>query len=69
MWRTPLIPALRKQRQEDLCEFKASLIYTVRAPGQPETLSEKRQRGEEGERRKREEEGEEKEGGREGGRY
>ena len=22
-----LIPALRRQRQEDLCEFKASLVY------------------------------------------
>ena len=32
----PLIPALRRQRQADLCEFKASLVYrdssrTVRA--------------------------------------
>ena len=25
----PLIPALRRQRQEDLCEFKASLVYKV----------------------------------------
>jgi hypothetical protein len=36
-----LIPALRRQRQADLCEFKAVLIYKV--PGQPgqhrETLS------------------------------
>ena len=24
-----LIPALRKQRQADLCEVKASLVYTV----------------------------------------
>jgi hypothetical protein len=23
----PLIPALRRQGQEDLCEFKASLVY------------------------------------------
>jgi hypothetical protein len=23
----PLIPALRRQRQEDLCEFQASLVY------------------------------------------
>ena len=23
----PLIPALRKQRQADLCEFEASLVY------------------------------------------
>ena len=26
---TPLIPALRGQKQMDLCEFKASLIYIV----------------------------------------
>ena len=26
-WRTPLIPALRRQRQADLCEFEASLVY------------------------------------------
>ena len=25
----PLIPACRRQRQEDLCEFKASLVYIV----------------------------------------
>ena len=25
----PLIPALRWHRQEDLCEFKASLVYRV----------------------------------------
>ena len=30
----PLIPALRKQRQADLSEFEASLVYRV--PGQPE---------------------------------
>jgi hypothetical protein len=28
-WCTPLISALRRQRQEDLCEFKASLIYKI----------------------------------------
>jgi hypothetical protein len=27
VWRTPIIPALRRQRQADLCEFKASLVY------------------------------------------
>ena len=27
--RTPLIPALRRQRQADLCEFEASLVYRV----------------------------------------
>ena len=26
-WRTSLILALRRQRQVDLCEFKASLVY------------------------------------------
>ena len=26
-WRTPLIPELRRQRQADLCEFEASLLY------------------------------------------
>ena len=26
-WCTPLIPALGRQRQEDFCEFKASLVY------------------------------------------
>ncbi|XP_038184960.1 uncharacterized protein LOC119813640 isoform X3 [Arvicola amphibius] len=26
-WCTPLMPTLRRQRQADLCEFKASLIY------------------------------------------
>ena len=25
----PLIPALRRQRQVDLCEFEASLVYRV----------------------------------------
>ena len=25
----PLIPALEKQRQVDLCEFKASLVYRM----------------------------------------
>jgi hypothetical protein len=28
-WRTPLIPALGRQRQADLCEFEASLVYRV----------------------------------------
>jgi hypothetical protein len=25
----PLVPALGRQRQEDLCEFEASLVYRV----------------------------------------
>ena len=28
-WCTPLIPALRRQRQVDLCEFKANLVYKL----------------------------------------
>ena len=37
----PLIPALRKQRQVDLCEFEDSLVYkvTARALLHRETLS------------------------------
>jgi hypothetical protein len=27
LWCIPLIPALRRERQVDLCEFKASLVY------------------------------------------
>ena len=29
-WYMPLILALRRQRQVDLCKFKASLVYTGR---------------------------------------
>ena len=44
--RTPLIPALVRQRQVDLCEFKASLVYranskTVRAVTQKNPISKK----------------------------
>jgi hypothetical protein len=28
-WHSPFIPVLGKQRQADLCEFKASLVYRV----------------------------------------
>ena len=28
-WHTPLSPALGSQRQADLCEFKASLVYRM----------------------------------------
>ena len=29
MWHTPLISALGRQKQVDLCEFKASLVYRM----------------------------------------
>ena len=29
VWHRPLIPALRRQTQADLCEFEASLVYRV----------------------------------------
>jgi len=28
-WHAPLIPALRRKRQVDLCEFEARLVYRV----------------------------------------
>ena len=28
-WHTPLIPALGRQKQVDLCEFEASLVYIL----------------------------------------
>jgi hypothetical protein len=28
-WHIPLIPALRRQKQMDLCKFEASLVYRV----------------------------------------
>jgi len=28
-WYAPLIPALRRQRQADHCEFEASLVYRM----------------------------------------
>lgn len=37
-----LTPALLKEQQVDLCQFKASLVYTVRQPGLcRETISQK----------------------------
>lgn len=42
-WYTSLFPALGRQRQEDLSEFEASLIYKVQKAraGYTETLSQK----------------------------
>jgi hypothetical protein len=28
-WHTPLIPALQRQRQVDLCDFEANLVYSI----------------------------------------
>jgi hypothetical protein len=36
----PLIPVLRRQRQVDLCEFKASLVYKAN-PGQPRLITQR----------------------------
>ena len=44
-WCKPLIPTLGRQRQENLCKFKARLLYREQVPGQSgqlrETLSSK----------------------------
>ena len=44
-WHTPLIPALGRQRQEDLCEFEANLVcesrFQDRLQSYRETLSRK----------------------------
>ena len=37
-WRTPLIPALGRQKQADLCEFEASLVYKEHVSGQAPKL-------------------------------
>ena len=44
----PLIPVLGKQRQTDLCEFKASLVYITssRPARDTETLSQKKKKKE-----------------------
>jgi len=56
---TPLIPAIRKQRQIDLCVFEASLVYRMssKTPGllHRETLSQKKKR----KKKERKEEGRE----------
>ena len=31
-WHMPLITALRRQKQVDLCEFKTSLVYKMSQP-------------------------------------
>ena len=39
-WHTPLIPALRKQRQVDLCEFGARVVYNSEFQGRFQTYRE-----------------------------
>ena len=39
VWCTPLIPALGRQRQVDLCKFKASQSYTASHPLQKKLLT------------------------------
>jgi hypothetical protein len=36
-WLTPFISALSRQRQVDLCEFEADLIYRVSSEGNKDT--------------------------------
>ena len=38
-WHMPLISALRRQRQEDLCEFKARVVY--RESSRTDSIAEK----------------------------
>ncbi len=40
-WRTPLILALRRQRQVDLSEFEASLVYRVSSRTESQGCTEK----------------------------
>ena len=56
-WRAPLMPTLRGQRQADLCEFEASLVYrvssrTARAVTQRNLVLKKKKRKKEKERGK-----------------
>jgi len=37
------VPALRKQRQEDLCEFEDSLVYRVSSRTGRENLSQRKE--------------------------
>jgi hypothetical protein len=55
--RTPLIPALGKQRQVDLCKFEASLVYTERerVPEQPGLHREKKRKEKKRKEKKRKE--------------
>ena len=58
----PLIPTLGRQRQGDLCEFKASLVYIVHSkPVKAIQWEEKEKREGEGEGEGEEEEEKEKE--------
>jgi hypothetical protein len=40
----PLVPALRSQRQVDLCELQVSLIHIMK-PGQSELYQKRKERG------------------------
>ena len=49
LWHTPLIPALGRQSQADLCEFEGNLVYKVssriaRTVTQRTPVSEKKKR-------------------------
>lgn len=39
-WHTPVMPALQRQRQVDLCDFKANLVYRVNQGSQGEVHKE-----------------------------
>jgi hypothetical protein len=74
----PLISALRRQRQEDLCEFEASLVYRVSSSsqsytGNPWLKKKKRKQERKGKKKKKERRKRERRGGRErrrkGGRF
>ena len=57
-WYVPLIPALGRQTQADLCEFKASLVYkassrTARATQKNPVLEDKQKEEERKEKRKK----------------
>lgn len=65
-WQHTFNPALRSQRQAELCEFKASLVYIVgsrtqRNPDSKSKIKEEKKEEEEEEEEEKEEEGKKKE--------